>query len=662
MNADTGLMRLVDRVPVNQAASVALRPGHDQVVVLSSVGSVDHYQLGADGHLALIVQVPPGGGQLTDLAIHPSGDWAYVSNAEGGANGIYQLMFDPQDEGELKAMTPEAFVEPDYGDPAFTSLLLSRDGGHLYAADLAHDRIARFEVGDDGSLAYVDYFDAGDGPYRLARHPDRDYLYAANRFGGTLSQYRVLADGGLESLAEPLEAGQNAQLEGLVMDRGGRFVYASDTANDKVWQFRVTVEGLLEPLATPAVDVEAAVSPRSLVASPASDRVYLTDGGAGAMLAFSFGDDGELAAMSPDRVATDVWPADMVFTTGKPLTTHTRAAYVINGNDDDISQFSFADDGTLTPLGEANPATGDYPVAIAAHPTGDYFYVANANDNTVSQFRRVPSQQLSHDVNELTAIRAPISADLDPVALAVHPSGNFLYVVSRQSQTVSAYALERNGEIEDNNGLGEYAADDPKLLDQEQVGVPDPVALTIDPTGRFLWVVNDRPTGFIVLFRIDTSDGSLTRIDEASKAAGQNPRAVAVDASGETVYVAASGENQVRSYAVAGDGALTPGATGFSGQGAAALLAAPIHNWFYVINQVDSSVLWFASEADVVSSTGTAPSSIAMDWGERHVLVTNLASGNMTRFNVSDDGALTAGDTVETGVGPLGVAISNYTQ
>lgn len=662
VNADTGLMRLVDRLPVNQAASVALRPGHDQVVVLSSAGSVGHYQLGADGGLEFYAEVLPGGGQLTDLAIHPAGEWTYVSNAEVGANGIYQLMFDPEDEGELKAMTPDAFVEPDYADPAFASLLLSRDGDHLYAADLVQDRIARFDVGDDGTLAYVDYVEAGNGPYRLARHPDRDYLYAANRFDGTLSQYRVLADGGLEPLAEPLEAGQNAQLEGLVMDRGGRFVYASDIANDKVWQFRVTAEGTLQPLTTPAVDVEAAVSPRSLVASPASDRVYLADGSAGAMLAFSFGDDGELAAMAPDRVATDAWPADMVFTTGKPLTAHNRAAYVINGNDDDISQFSFADDGTLAPLGDANPATGDYPVAIAAHPTGDYFYVANANDNTVSQFRRVRSQLLEYDVNELSAIRAPVSADPDPVALAVHPSGNFLYVVSRQSQTVSAYGLEMNGEIEDNNGIGEYTPDDPKLLDQEQVGVLDPVALTIDPTGRFLWVVNDRPAGFIVLFRIDTSDGSLTRIDEASKAAGQNPRAVAINASGETVYVAASGDNQVRTYAVAGDGALTPGAIGFSGQGAAALLAAPIHNWFYVINQVDSNVLWFASEVDVVSSTGTAPSGIAMDRGERHVLVTNLASGDLTRFNVSDSGALTAGDTVETGVGPLGVAISNYTE
>ena len=92
----------------------------------------------------------------------------------------------------------------------------------------------------------------------------------------------------------------------------------------------------------------------------------------------------------------------------------------------------------------------------------------------------------------------------------MHPSGNFLYVVSRQNQTVSAYGLEINGEIVDNNGIGEYMPDDPMILDEEQVGLLNPAALTIDPTGRFLWVVNDGPVGFVVLFRINTNNGTLS--------------------------------------------------------------------------------------------------------------------------------------------------------
>lgn len=659
VHADTGLMRLVAKAPLNQATSVALRPGHDEVVALSATGHVDHYQLDTDGRLQAIVQVFPGGGQLTDMVVHPSHGWVYVSNAEG----IYRMMFDPENDGELTNMAPDPFVEPDYADPSFTALLLSRDGNHLYASDLANDRIARFDVEQEGGLVYVDYVDAGDGPYRLARHPGRHYLYAANRFDGTLSQYRVLPDGALETLAAPLLAGQNAQLEDLVIDRRGRFLYASDLANDKVWQFRIAAGGTLQPLATPAFEVETAVMPRSLIASPASDRIYLADGGAGAMLAFSFDNSGELEAMTPDRVAMDARPSDMVFTTGKALTAHTRAAYVINGNEDSISQFTFDDDGTLTPLGDADPATGDYPVAIAGHPGNGYFYVANANDDTVSQFRRVTSPLMAYDVDELAPLRPPVSVDIGPAALAVHPSGNFLYVVSRQNQTVSAYGLEINGEIVDNNGIGEYMPDDPTILDEEQVGLSNPAALTIDPTGRFLWVVNDGPVGFVVLFRINTNNGTLTRIDEASLPAGQNPKAVAVNASGEVLYVAASGDSQVRGYAVQGDGSLIPDGTGNTGQGTVSLLTAPLSNRLYLVNQVDSSVGWFGGE-DVggVASTGTAPSGIAMDLGERHALVTNLASANLTRFSVAANGALTAEETVATGAGPLGVAISNRTE
>lgn len=666
VHADSGLMRLVDKRPsITQAISVALRPGHDEVLVLSGNGAVRHFQLNSEGDLSIVVERSVGGGNLTDLVVHPSGQSAYVANAEGGANGIYQFTFDQEHNDELVKMAPDSFVEADYADPTFTDLVISRDGDRLYATDLALDRVARFDVGDDGALTYVDYVDAGDAPYQLAAHPDKDYVYVANRLDGTISQYRVVSGGALEPLAEPLHVAQdvniNVQLEGLVIDHGGRFLYASDLANDTIWQFRIQNDGGLEALATPSIDVPADVTPRALVASPVSDRIYLSDSSGSAMLAFTFAGNGELAPMTPDRLALDAWPSDMVFTTGAALTAHARAAYVINGNDDDISQFTLDDEGTLTPLGDANPATGDFPVAIAAHPTGDYFYVANAGDNTVSQFRRVTSPLLDYETNELSLIQAPVAVDLGPAALAVHPSGNFLYVVSRQNQTISVYNLETNGEIQDNNGVGVYTPDDPNLVDQDQVGVLAPVALTIDPTGRFLWVVNDNAPGFLTLFHIDESDGSLTRIDAASQFAGEQPQAIAVSAGGETLYVASSGTNEVLSYSVAGDGAPTAGPTEAGGQGMVNLLVSPMHNVLYVVNQVDSSVAWLGAANGVIPSTGTAPRGIAMLPGERHLLVTNLASANLTRFSVAQDGALTAEDTVATGVGPQGVAVSGYT-
>ncbi|MEQ9509446.1 MAG: beta-propeller fold lactonase family protein, partial [Alloalcanivorax xenomutans] len=149
----------------------------------------------------------------------------------------------------------------------------------------------------------------------------------------------------------------------------------------------------------------------------------------------------------------------------------------------------------------------------------------------------------------------------------------------------------------------------------------------------------------------------------ATESAGKNPKAVAINASGEVVYVAASGDNEIRSYSVAGDGTLTAGQSGFSGQGAVSLLASPSGKVLYVVNQVDSSVLWYGvSDVGLVSSTGTAPLGITIDPGESHVLVSNLASANLTRFSVAEDGTLSVEETVATGLAPQGVAISGYTE
>lgn len=666
VQAGSGTMRLTDKFSsVTQATDVVLRPGHDEILALSAGGLVHHLQLGVDGSLSMISQLLAGGNQLQKLRVDPSGRWVYVANAEAGQGGIHQLWFDPED-GALTEMVPESFVEAGYADAAFVDLVIDKAAGHLYASDPEQGRIVHFRVGKQGALDYEGYVETGDTPYSLALRPGTPDLYVAHRFEGSLSHYRMLADGGLTPVGQALPVAEDvnldARIESVVIDRSGRFLYASDPQSDRIWQFRINKEGGLVALAEPFVNTPEGVTPGALSASPVSDRVYLSDESGGSLLMFSFPKNGELTAMTPGWLATDPAPSAPVFSTGRPLTAHARAAYVINGNDDDISQFSINDAGTLAPLGDGNPSTGDYPVAIAAHPTGDYFYVANANDDTVSQFRRITSALGEYEADELAPIRTPVEVEQDPVALAVHPSGNFLYVLSRQNQRVSVYSLHTNGEIEDTNGLGPYLPDAPLLVDEAQVGVLEATALAIDPTGRFLWVVNDQQAGAIIPFRINTFDGSLSKIEGGLKAAGAHPRAVAASADGRTVYVSASGDSQIRSYAVAEDGTLSAGPTGNTGQGAIGLAVAPLSNVLYVMHQIDSSVAWFgADDVGSTASMGTAPSAMAVDPTGRHLLVTHLASNTLGRFDIADNGALSAGESVQTGIGPLGVAVSGFT-
>ncbi|MFL1485762.1 lactonase family protein [Marinobacter sp. LN3S78] len=640
VHADSGMMRLADKIPNNSSAvSVALRPGHDETLVLSS-GAAYHYTLDARGQLTSENSLPLGN-DLRDVVIHPSGQSLYI--ADHNDMGLYQLTFD--DDGELEEM-PNNFVGPDYLGAGYVDLAMGSNGQQVYAADNAQDSISRFDVASDGSLTYVDSIAAGDGPWRMALHADTQTLYAINRLDGTLSQYRIQEGGSLEFLGLADDGGENifevGQLEGVSLDNSGQFLYVSDNTNDKVWQFGITDDGTLEPLPGYAIDVDNAVSPGNLMASPTSDRMYLADHNAGAILTFDIGEDGTLSPATPNRLPVDGFPTDMVFTTGEALTAHNTAAYVVNSGNDNISQFLMDDDGTMTALGDTNPLTGDNPSAIATHPTGKYLYVANTNDNTVSQFRRATAIHVDKEEDELVAIDVPVATDLEPVALAVHPSGNFLYVISKHNNTVSLHNINSYG------ALSEYQ--------QYPVGHIDPVDLSIDPTGRYLWAVNNDDPALIVPFAIDTLDGSLTKLDVKPTIA--NARAIAVSADGQTLYTAGNG---LEKFLVDDDGSLASEGT-MAGNGGIHLLMSPAHT-LYAVNEVAQSIAWLSEEAGFDGLiTDSVPAGPGLAPNGQQLLLALKGNQMVSRFNVAGDGSLTAVESIAVGNLPVDVSIVGYTE
>jgi DNA-binding beta-propeller fold protein YncE len=75
---------------------------------------------------------------------------------------------------------------------------------------------------------------------------------------------------------------------------------------------------------------------------------------------------------------------------------------------------------------------------------------------------------------------SPFSERLDPYAIAVHPSGKFLYVINQIANDVSAFSIDP-----DTGALTE-------LLDSPFAAGSgtDPVGIAADPSGKFLYVVN----------------------------------------------------------------------------------------------------------------------------------------------------------------------------
>ena len=116
------------------------------------------------------------------------------------------------------------------------------------------------------------------------------------------------------------------------------------------------------------------------------------------------------------------------------------AAYDTTANRGYIFGFSIASDGTLTALNNGTPvAAGIKPSAIVNDPGGTYVYVTDAGAGTVLGY----SNQAGVLVPMTTGTSGTNSfpAGGQPSAMVVDPSGDYLYVTNFIDATVTAYSV-----------------------------------------------------------------------------------------------------------------------------------------------------------------------------------------------------------------------------
>src|ERR1041385_1218758 len=64
---------------------------------------------------------------------------------------------------------------------------------------------------------------------------------------------------------------------------------------------------------------------------------------------------------------------------------HKQFTYVVGQGTNEVFGFRQNSSGSLTPMGVPNFAVGSLPAAMAAHPPGDFMYIANFGGNNVTQ-------------------------------------------------------------------------------------------------------------------------------------------------------------------------------------------------------------------------------------------------------------------------------------
>ncbi|HET6936190.1 MAG TPA: beta-propeller fold lactonase family protein [Candidatus Angelobacter sp.] len=267
----------------------------------------------------------------------------------------------------------------------------------------------------------------------------------------------------------------------------------------------------------------------------------------------------------------------------KPVTA--AFLYAIGQGTNAIFQFQEQTTGQLAALSVFTVNTSPRPVAMALHPSKNFVYVANETSNVVSGY------SVDHNTGILTPLGnalPPTPTGNSPVALGVNSGGQFLYVLNQVDATISTFGIDARG----------------LLVAAGTTPVPaSPQNLVVSPTAGFLYVTSGSPATTITGFSI-AANGALTPV-AGPFTSGTGIAGMTIDSKGQFLFAADSGNNTVLSFTIGANGALAP------------VAGSPF------------------------ATSGTQPVSIAVDATTKFLYTANAGSDNIDAFTLNN-GALTA--------------------
>ena len=342
----------------------------------------------------------------------------------------------------------------------------------------------------------------------------------------------------------------------------------------------------------------------------------------------------------------------MSFTLTPAVNSGTNYNVTVTGQPTVPAQFCSVTGGTGTVT--MNVVT----IGVSCINVGKFVFVANPNDGSGS----VAALSIDPGSGALTLIGgAPItSTDTTPVAVAVDPSGSYLYVADAGAANVDTYTI---------SGSGALAA---TMLSTGTGTSSVPFAMALDPAGDYLYVGSAVNMGTGTIAAFSTSAGALTLLSGSPNADGNVPLGVAVDSVNGLLFAANNSDGTVGCFKIANDGTLDAVSNPtYPGGGAVAapyaLAVAPAGGYLYITDSsvtpgtvtaysyTDCSALTLIGSAIAV---GNAADSIAIDPAGKYLYVSNSTSATVSGFTITaGTGALTStGSATATGAGSSGSA------
>jgi YVTN family beta-propeller protein len=592
-------------------------------------GTVSQFALGDDGTITPLS--PPSvaaGSTPSAIAIDPANRHVYVTNLLGKTISQYAVAPD----GRLSALTPATVACGQ--NPS--GIVIDPTGRYAYVTNNIDNNVSQYAIDPSGALVALPTPTVTVGSHPLGIAIDQaGHVYVANFSGGTISQLAIGADGSLTPL-NPSTVPAGSSPTSIAIDPTGRFVYATNFVDGTVSQYSVAASGALTAIAAPTVFSDG--SPQAIAAD--IGVVYVTNQRHG-FAQFAIAGNGALAPLAPKHVGAPGTIESLAISRGTlAVQPAARAAYVADGGNDAVVQFGVTS-GTLAPLSPPTVAAGIGLLSASVDPFGAGVYVANGGADTLGYYTLDGTGHLNAVGTTTTGVT--------PFRIAVHSSGQFLYVVTNGDGKIWQYAVTSGVPTPltpanitstvtdlavDSGGRNLYgvaatgiahftvAADGTLGLGAAVLDANGPHALALDPAGRFLYVATTggTPPHSIDVFPIQ-SDGSLAA-KSSSALADNSPTAIAFHPSGRTMYVVNQRSHDVSQYAVNSDGslsAMTPAAI-TAGTDPIAIAVDPSGQAAFVVDDA-SHVVWqfsidanggLAAMATPSIAAGAIPTSIAL--------------------------------------------------
>ncbi|HEY4675758.1 MAG TPA: beta-propeller fold lactonase family protein [Candidatus Angelobacter sp.] len=200
-------------------------------------------------------------------------------------------------------------------------------------------------------------------PQFLAISPTQGFLYVSNGAAGNISAFAIGSSGTLTELGgSPFSLGAGATAAGLAIDPKGQFLYAADSANNKIASFNVSGGPLAAVAGSPFA---AGTKPEGVTVDATSTFVYSANQGSNDVSAF------KATSGALTQVAGSPYPVQPNGSVGAPqpvfltVDVSNTFLYVANFGSSSISAFGIkSSDGTLGLLTNSSFFPGVAPLWI----------------------------------------------------------------------------------------------------------------------------------------------------------------------------------------------------------------------------------------------------------------------------------------------------------